>query len=74
MYQNRLRSRRNLDGSTSPIDSRRHKKRDESMHSETSKHSSDMGVDQQQNKASFITLTNLNKIDESKSEMSQDDN
>ena len=44
------------------------------MHSETSKNSSDMDVDQQQNKASFITLTNLNKIDESKSETSQDDN
>ena len=33
-----------------------------------------MDVDQQQNKASFITLTNLNKIDESKSEVFQDDN
>ena len=44
------------------------------MHSETSKHSSDMNVDQQQNKASFTTLTNLNKIDESKSEVSQNDN
>ena len=40
------------------------------MHSETSKHSSDMDEDQQQNKASFTTLTNLNKIDESKSEVS----
>ena len=44
------------------------------MHSETSKHSSDMNVDQPQNKASFITLTNLNIIDESKSEVFQDDN
>ena len=44
------------------------------MHSETRKHSSDMDVDQQQNNASFTTLTNLNKIDESKSEVSQDDN
>ena len=44
------------------------------MHSETSKHSSDMDVDQPQNKASFTTLTNLNKIYESKSEMSHDDN
>ena len=33
-----------------------------------------MDVDQPQNKASFTTLTNLNKIDESKSEMSHDDN
>ena len=74
MYQNRLRPRRHLDVSTSPVDSRRHKKRDESMHSDTSKHSSDMDVDQPQNKASFTTLTNLNKIDESKSEVSQDDN
>ena len=44
------------------------------MHSETSKHSSDMDVDQSQNKPSFATLTNLNKIDESKSEVSQDYN
>ena len=44
------------------------------MHSETSKYSSDMDVDQPQNKASFTTLSNLNKIDESKSEVSQDDN
>ena len=36
------------------------------MHSETRKHSLDMDVDQQQNKASFTTLINLNKIDESK--------
>ena len=33
-----------------------------------------MDVDQPQNKASFKTLANLNKIDESKSEVSQDDN
>ena len=44
------------------------------MHSETSKHLSDMDVDQSQNKPSFATLTNLNKIDESKSEVSQDYN
>ena len=44
------------------------------MHSETSKHSSDTDVDQPQNKASFTTLNNLKKIDESKSEVSQDDN
>ena len=53
MYQNSLRPGRHLDVSTSPVDSRRHK-RYESMHSETSKHSSDMDVDQQQNKSSFI--------------------
>ena len=41
------------------------------MHSKTSKHSSDMDVVQPQNKASFTTLTNLNKIDESKSEVSR---
>ena len=33
-----------------------------------------MDVDKQQNKNSFIILTNLNKIDESKSEVFQDDN
>ena len=45
MYQNRLRPRRYLDVSTSPVDSRLHKTRDESMHSETSKHSSYMVLD-----------------------------
>ena len=63
-----------MDVSTSPVDSSLHKKRDESIHSDTSKHSSDMDVDQQQIKASFTTLTNLNKINESKLEVSQDDN
>ena len=46
MYQNRLKPRRLTDVSTSPVDSRRHKRRNESMHPETSKHSSDMDVDQ----------------------------
>ena len=36
-----------------------------------SKHSSDMEEDKPQIKASFTILTNLNKIDESKSEVSQ---
>ena len=44
------------------------------MHLDTSKNSSDVDVDQSQNKASFTTLANLNKIDESKSEVSKDDN
>ena len=38
------------------------------------KNSSDMDVDKPQNRTSYTTLTNLNKIDESKSEVSQDDN
>ena len=74
MYQNRLRSIRDLDASISLVDSRRHKKRDESMYSETSKHLFDIDVDHPQNKTSFTTLTNLNKIGESKSEVSQEDN
>ena len=74
MYQNKLRPRRHSDVSTSPVDPNWHIKREESMHSVTIKHSSDIDIDQPQNKASFITLTNLNKIEETKSEVSQYDN